>query len=293
MLLNIFLSIISATSIFVIFKYLPIFKVNVFGVVILNYLVAFLLGFTAPGDFPNILSLDFGFLVLLLTLGSLFIIAFNTIALSSEKSGISITTVASKMSVIIPIIFSIIYYSEVTNYIKVLGILISLLAVFFTVYSKKSKEINLKYIYFPIILFFLTGTIDLLLKFTQEKYVSEELAPQFTSMLFAVSLFLGLLVGLPQKKVRQSFKDYKIYVFGILLGLVNFGAIYFIIKALSGTLDGSIVFGINNISIVALSVLLGFFLFKEKLTKINWLGIILSLLAILLLTFNIEIISFL
>jgi uncharacterized membrane protein len=47
-------------------------------------------------------------------------------------------------------------------------------------------------------------------------------------------------------------------------------------------MDGSVVFGANNISIVALSVLAGFLVFREKLSALNWMGILLSALALLL-----------
>jgi uncharacterized membrane protein len=47
-------------------------------------------------------------------------------------------------------------------------------------------------------------------------------------------------------------------------------------------MDGSVIFGANNMSIVALSVLVGLLVFKEKLKFVNWIGIVLSALALLL-----------
>jgi uncharacterized membrane protein len=49
-------------------------------------------------------------------------------------------------------------------------------------------------------------------------------------------------------------------------------------------MDSSVIFGTNNISIVALSVLIGLLVFKEKLKLINWIGVVLSALALLLFT---------
>jgi uncharacterized membrane protein len=77
---------------------------------------------------------------------------------------------------------------------------------------------------------------------------------------------------------------------GFLLGSVNFGSIYFLVRALHYTsrtgwqMDSSVIFGANNISIVALSVLLGLLVFREKLRPVNWVGICLSALALLLFT---------
>ena len=48
------------------------------------------------------------------------------------------------------------------------------------------------------------------------------------------------------------------------------------------SMDSSVVFGANNISIVALSVLVGLLVFREKLSAVNWTGIALSALALIL-----------
>ncbi|MCD4709565.1 MAG: hypothetical protein K8R52_01860, partial [Bacteroidales bacterium] len=77
---------------------------------------------------------------------------------------------------------------------------------------------------------------------------------------------------------------------GLLLGAVNFGSIFFLVRALNynpaagKSMDSSMIFGANNISIMALSVLVGLLVFKEKLIFVNWIGIVLSALALLLFT---------
>ncbi|MCD6366148.1 MAG: hypothetical protein J7L46_01265, partial [Bacteroidales bacterium] len=88
---------------------------------------------------------------------------------------------------------------------------------------------------------------------------------------------------------KDSIKDYRngwVWFFGILLGLVNFGTIYFLIATLnSGIFPSAVIFGVNNTGIVLLSFLFGLLFFKEKLLKINMVGIILSIAAIFMLTF--------
>jgi multidrug transporter EmrE-like cation transporter len=49
-------------------------------------------------------------------------------------------------------------------------------------------------------------------------------------------------------------------------------------------MQSAIVFSINNISIVAICTLVGLFVFKEKLTPKNWLGIGIAIISILLIT---------
>jgi multidrug transporter EmrE-like cation transporter len=78
---------------------------------------------------------------------------------------------------------------------------------------------------------------------------------------------------------------------GALLGGVNFGSIFFLVKALNyrhqdhGLMDSSVVFGINNIGIVALSVILGLYLFRESFSSVNRAGIGICIGAIILLAY--------
>jgi uncharacterized membrane protein len=49
---------------------------------------------------------------------------------------------------------------------------------------------------------------------------------------------------------------------------------------------GSVVFGINNIGIVALSVFIGLIAYKERPSIVNWVGIALSGVAIIILAMS-------
>ncbi len=219
-------------------------------------------------------------------IGVFFIVMFYVIALSSQKVGVTVTTVSSKMAVIIPILFSILYYNEEINRFKIIGIILAVIAVVLTIYKKKNNNINKKLILLPIILFFGMGLVDLFVKFSQQEYVDNDLTPLFSAILFMTAGITGILTGIFNKKVIRSFKNINVYLFGILLGFTNFGTIYFIIKALNSNIfDSSILFGINNIGIVGLSVIIGLLVFKEKMSTINWIGIFISFLAIIILSY--------
>ena len=56
---------------------------------------------------------------------------------------------------------------------------------------------------------------------------------------------------------------------GILLGIPNFYSIYFLMMALNNEMSGSVFFPTLNCSVIALSSLLGIYLFKEKLRDIH------------------------
>ena len=101
------LSILSATGIFLIFKILGQKNLPAFPAIIINYLTASTLGFLINADRIRLSAiLDAPWVPISVIIGILFIVFFFVIARSSNEAGISITTVASKMSVVFPIAFS-------------------------------------------------------------------------------------------------------------------------------------------------------------------------------------------
>ncbi len=288
-MLYLLLSILSSTGIFIIFRISSSRQLNIFNIIIINYLVAALTGFIlsqTPGGRANIQS----WIWLAFLIGILFIIMFFMIAASTEKAGVAVTSIASKMSVVIPISFSIAYDpGDNLTLLKATGIGIAMVAVFLTVYKKRKKRFTNEYFLLPLVLFMGLGIVDLFIKLAQYTAVSDTRLPFFSTILFSVSFLCGFLVKLTRKGGLSDLFHVPTLFMGSLLGLCNYGSIYFIIRSLNyktsifETLDGSVVFGINNLGIVVLSVLVGYLGFKESFTPLNWTGVGLSLISITLL----------
>ncbi|RPH32805.1 MAG: DMT family transporter [Bacteroidales bacterium] len=289
------LSILSSTAIFIAFKLIGRYKVNTFSAIIVNYIIACSAGFFLSHSSPfNTKTLHSDWLPLSLFLGVLFITMFRLIGQSVLKVGVSTTSVATKMSVIIPILFTVaIEANDTLTPIKIFGIFLALVAVFLTSYKPERGKIQLSTTMLPILIFLGVGILDSLVKYAQFKYVSNELNPIFSGVTFGVAGIMGILLLPLNRNAAKDLTKIKTWMLGIALGLANFGSMYFFIKALNHInlltgkqVQGSVVFGINNIGIVALGVIIGYLLFKERPTKLNWLGIALSLLAIVILTFS-------
>ncbi|MBI5538747.1 MAG: hypothetical protein HY951_01710 [Bacteroidia bacterium] len=283
-MINILFCILSSALIFILFKLIDKFKAYTFQSIIINYLVAFVLGLSLSSDWVNLPQVyEKSWFVLALILGILFIVTFFFIGVSSQKAGISITTVACKMSVIVPVAFSILFYSEVVTSVKLLGLGVALLALLLTIWRKPEKKQEVFLMFLPLILFVGIGVIDTLVKYAQQDYVKNDVS-FFTAISFGVSLIAGLIAGITRKNFLKGFRNIPTVVFGIMLGMANFGSVYFMINALNKSgLESSVVFGLNNIGIVTISVFIGLIFFKEKLKIINWIGILLSIIAIWLL----------
>ena len=279
------LCIVSSSLLMVIFKIAGRKNLDNFQVIVYNYITAALFGFII-GGFPGKGFFNSPWLPFSLIIGVLFILIFLVMARSTQLSGISPTTIATKMSVVIPITFSIIYFNEETGILKVAGITLAIASVFLAVYrTEERREIRSAATIFPLLLFFGSGTIDSLIKYTQETYLGPGSSILFSSTLFIIAATSGILIAPFRKKSKHTWFSGKTIIAGIILGIVNFGSLYGIIMSLnSRVFDSSIIFGINNIGIVLLSIVIALLIFSEKLSRINIIGIILSLISIIILS---------
>lgn len=284
------LCILSSTAIFVTFKTINRFQIPAFPVIVINYLTATLLGFLIYTGDKGLSSIPGSpWLPISIIIGIMFILMFFLVAYSTRKAGITVTTVASKMSVIFPIIFSLIIDpTDQMSMIKAIAVVLALGGVILTVYKSDRELPEKSVIFIPLLLFVGMGLVDSLVKLAQQRYVNDDETALFSAILFLNAFLSGILVAFFYRKYLPWFLKAKVWAWGLLLGSVNFGSIYFLVRALhysspSGSkMDSSVIFGANNLSIVALSVLVGLLVFKEKLRLINWIGIVLSALALFL-----------
>lgn len=284
-MIYLFISICISSFLFVIFKLFDVLKINTLQAIVVNYLIAAILGFSLSDisvSFQEIPSQPW-FLGALL-LGVLFILVFNIMALTSQKNGLSVASVSSKMSLVIAIVFGVLYYGESLSYIKIIGILLALIAVYLTS-SKEKKTIVNKHagFLFPILLFIGSGAIDTSLKYIETTYVQEGGVPLFSATIFGCAFVLGIFFLLYQKLTGFFTFEFKNILGGFLLGVPNYFSIVYLLKALSTEgMESSTAFTLNNVGIVILSTLFGLLIFKERLNTKNWLGIAIAIMSILM-----------
>ena len=106
----------------------------------------------------------------------------------------------------------------------------------------------------------------------------------FLSTIFSTAFIFGAIVLGYQLIVKKEKFQLLAIPSGIVLGVINYGTMFFLAKALgSNVLDSSVLFPVNNLCILTVSTIISVVIFKEKLSSKNWIGIGLSLLAIFIL----------
>lgn len=289
------LSVLASSLIFVVFKLFTKYRVQTLYAIIVNYITACSVGLlNYKGHFELIATFQKGWFWGALALGLLFILVFNLMAATSQKLGVSVASVATKMSLAIPVLFGVLLYQEILGYLEIIGIILALFAVFFASLKEKKIKVEKWAFALPLLVFLGSGIIDTSIKYVQEMYMNEEEYPLFSATIFASAAIIGIFF-ISFKSIQQPLKiNYRNIIGGICLGVPNYFSIYFLLKALQHpTLTSASVFTINNVAIVMFSTVLGILLFKEKLSTKNWLGICLAIISIVLVAVGDKIIRYL
>ncbi|WP_370408886.1 EamA family transporter [Tenacibaculum dicentrarchi] len=292
------ISILIASSLFVIFKLFATFKINTAQAIVVNYLIAFLFGFYNSETSTTLLQIpQQSWFIGAFILGILFIAIFNVMGITAQKNGLAVASVAGKMSVTIPIIFGVFLYDESIGFIKIIGVLLALTSVYLASAKSDTASVNLKDLKYPILLFLGSGCIDTLLKYMEISYVSKSAIPMFLATIFGCAFIFGCFfmalqvlkssildkkIKSIQRKQEEGKQILKNIIAGIVLGIPNYYSMAFLIKALKTEgLESSTLFTINNVSVVILTTIFALVFFKEKLVKKNWIGIGLAVISIL------------
>ncbi|MFB1023125.1 MAG: EamA family transporter [Vicingaceae bacterium] len=284
------LSILCSAAIFIIFKSFEKFKVNTFTAIVVNYFIAGITGFAALGESPSFEKVTTApWLVNSLILGVVFILLFNIMAVTAQKLGASVASIANKMALIIPVVFAVFYYNDAVNSAKIVGVLLALVGVYLSTHKEKvnGKKFDKRLLAIPLVLFLGSGFIDTFLKYNQEVYLNASMfdAKLFPAMTFLTAFIIGI-VGMALDKSKRDFSRNTL-IGGVILGVINYGSIFFLIQIFNQTdLESSVVFPINNMGVVLTTAAASLILFKEQFSFKNKLGILVSIAALLLIIFS-------
>lgn len=276
------ISICCSVTVAVLLKLAKRYKINVTQAVTWNYLFAILLGFVFyKPSFSDLAAAPVN--AIYLTLGILLPVVFWFLAGSVRNSGIVKTDIAQRLSLFIPLLAAYFLFNEHFTPLKLAGLSVGFVAIFFTLQKKGTqKNEGLNWLY-PVFVFVGFGLIDTLFK-----KVAQIKSIPYTSSLIVIFI-LAFLISLLSIFYLFWFKKQKLelinFICGCILGFFNFFNILFYLKAHRAMSENpSVVFAAMNMGVIILGSLVGIFIFKEKMNKLNYWGLFLALIAILLIT---------
>ncbi|MGM9508306.1 EamA/RhaT family transporter [Larkinella sp. GY13] len=288
-MLFLFLSILLSVVLLLNFRMFPRYRVNTFQAIVFNYPVCFLTGFLLlPRNQP--FSIDFSqtWTWLALGLGVAFIITFILSGLSTQRMGITATSLANNMSLVIPVCFSLFVFQtggKTFDALNYLGLILAVVAVGLSTYKKQEGQ-TVKALgwntLLPVAVFVLYGVTNTMINYMNIRYIpstDQTLQVTLTMVLGAIAAGMVLLSSrliLDKEKIERQ-----TVVGAITLGIPNFLSFYTLLLALSeyGG-NGAFVYPLYNIGVILVAALSALLFFKEKLLVINRIGLALAIVAI-------------
>ena len=283
-MIYLFISITCSVIVGVLLKLAKRYKISITQAVTWNYLFAIVLSlfFFKPDvtDF-KIAEISPVYIALGFLLPGIFII----LGLSVKTAGLARTDIAQRLSLIISLSAAYFLFREKFDSFKEIGLIFGFIAIFLILYRKNEQAANIKSWLYLLLVFGGFGVIDILFKMVSQITT----IPYTTSLFYIYSLafILSLLYTLYLAARKQEKLQLVNFICGCILGFFNFGNILFYLKAHKAMADNpSTVFAAMNFGVIIAGTLVGVVIFKEKLSRINYLGLVSALIAILLITLS-------
>ena len=287
-MLYIILSVCCSVIVSVLLKLARRYNIDILQAVTFNYSMAIALTWFFFKPQLTADSLRQAPYAVLLPLGVLLPVIFLVMATSVRVAGIVRTDVAQRLSLLVSLTAAFLIFGDVPNTYKSIGIAVGFAAILCLIPWQKQtanrKVISNAWVYL-LLVFLGLGVIDVLFK----QVAAFKAIPYTTSLLIAYVLsfiiaFIILLVKVLRKQTRISWPH---IMFGWILGVANFSNILFYVKAHTQlAAHPSQVFSSMNIGVIALGTVVGLFLFNEKLSLLNKIGIGLAVVAIIIITIS-------
>lgn len=195
----------------------------------------------------------------------------------------SFSVLITYLSMLISILFGVICYGHSIGFLQIVGLILMITTFYLSLDTRGHGSINLKWFFAAIGSLIFWGLVGICQMIHQNSAHADEL----NGFLLWTFIFLTIMFGImwlliPDSKERPS--GYKIkskatlfvIIAGLFVGTTNKINLY-----LSGVMSSVILFPINNGGVIILSALASIFVFREKLTQKQKLGLVIGVIAVL------------
>lgn len=231
-----------------------------------NYLVCTLLG-AVYSKFQLIVPQNpefwrmvwFGIFSGFLYLGGFVLFQYNV-----RKNGVVLSATFMKLGLLVPVGMSMVCFREMPSVIQIVGFLMALAAI--VLMNLKKDESKGQFGGGLILMLFMCGGSDAMAK-VFERMCSGELSDTYLFYTFATAVLLCMGMVLYQKEKPGMAEVF----FGTIIGIPNFFSSKFLLGALM-KLPAVVVYPSFSVGTLLIVTLTGVEVFKERLSKVQWLA---------------------
>jgi drug/metabolite transporter (DMT)-like permease len=281
------LAILASALIPVLFRGFADWRVQVSWAIPINYLSCVLIGGIWRGQQVEVVNLlREPWLWLALLQGVILAVNFFLLAYTAQRAGVSVAALASRLSVAIPSILAFLLYRDTLTIVKLAGLCAALLSLYLCTISsdRTAPATSFTTRFLPLLVFFTFGCYFVVIKYAQAHYLGEASFHFYVMAGFLFAFLSSLMICLARGLLTKSQVRLLDIVAGLLLGAVNYVAVYALVKALA--LEGwqsSQLLPIYSVGVIGISSLLAVLLFSERLSRQKRIGLAVGVVAVVLL----------
>lgn len=287
------LAVAFTVALYLIMRSFPKWGVDSFHAVVFNYYACVLTGILLTPGFSKSISdvvWNSDGTLYTLALGAMFIVVFLLIGQSTLKAGVTAASLASNLSLLIPVLFGLfVFHNTHKDFtaLNYLGLALTLPALALGSWGGKSQQLQKTVFIWPLLCFLASGTNNTLINYLTSVYYEAGSNTIFMIIACSGAILIGTAILLVKSVQTGNWPTLKSIGAGFLLGVPNFLSLFFLLKALNyyGN-SAAFVFPVYNILTMLASAALAFVLFREKLGKLNRMGLLIAILAILLISYQ-------
>ncbi len=283
-------AIASSFTVSILIKFFESKKTDTLVYLAANYISACLTGwifaFSAGINSISKTTLLLGFIGGMIWPGSFFMLMWGI-----RQFGLSLTGTISRLCLVIPVMFALIFLGEQFSRNTILGIITAFTAFFMLNPLNRSDpgKLNKKAVWFFPLLLIVFGIGDLWVN-VFNTYGNKNENFIFILLIFTFSsAFVWSFILIKKIKTGSPVVTRPGMLRGFLLGIPNYFSTYFLLECLkTGYFSGhsASVYALYSTFGISLAFLAGRFIWREKVTRLNIAGALTAVLAIILLNFR-------
>lgn len=241
---------------------------NRYGVTVFNYLTGVVVSFLLLKEKVLVIPGHQGWL----TLGMAVIDAFFFVACllaiqyNIQKNGVGLTTTFNRLGILIPTILSAILFHEIPEFLQIVGLGLAVFSIVYINREPADGEEKGKLRAALMLPFLLGGCVDMMSKLFGH-FGNTQNQELFIFYTFVIALFMS--IGVCLKKNRKITRQDMIS--GVLVGIPNQLTALCLLKAVA-LLPAYLVFPVYSAAVILVVNLLNLVIFREKLTRHQWIG---------------------
>lgn len=210
--------------------------------------------------------------------GVMYLISFILLQFNINRNGVILSATFMKLGVVVPIIMSITAFKEIPTIFQLIGILMALISIIIINTENKENNKEQKVALTWLILLLLLGGLTDATSNIYEKLGNPGYKDKYLLFIFISAMLVSVSAAI-YKRQKVTKMD---IISGMMIGIPNYFSSRFLLYSLS-EVPAIVAYPIYNVAVIMLIALIGRLIFKEKLSKRKYIGMVIISGAIIML----------